>query len=379
MRGFRAILVAIIGMTTFMNVAPAATRADLAASRGTQSRSTTAARATINQNTTKSATPATKTAQRNIARTIASRGSNTSARSAGQPAIEARTVATRSAFMVPMAQTGVKSRAATTPKSGTTRRSASGGMVLGRAGTINTEFGVTGSGSISDSIIHVEIPKDLRTLPRMAAYLGLFGENNTKLPFNKNHMPVLKTFFDKMGITSITDAKDKVLVNSEGQVISGAFDGAEEPFVVKYASKQISSDQMRCEEFEGMGTDLCPNGAGEENRCIGTGCRCDVECWFHNEDGVYKCDCSEPAKVSEAGLKSVTLDKFKDLPLHLYSYYVVDRQVVVIIGQDDEGQCYAFGAVGGNLYGEGLANDCITSDDEENMQKLMLRLKDDGE
>ena len=216
MRGFRAILVAIIGMATFMDVAPAATRADLATSRGTQSRSTTAARATVKQNTTKStastATATTpKTAQRNVARTIAARDSNATAtkstvksttQATTKPAAEARTVATRSAFMVPMNQTNAKSRTATTTKSGATRRSATGGMVLGRAGTTMSDVvGFTGGGGASD-IVQVEIPEDLRTKPRMPKYLSLFG-NTGKLKFNRNHLPVLKTFLGNMGISGI--------------------------------------------------------------------------------------------------------------------------------------------------------------------------------
>lgn len=220
MKVLGTILIAITGLVAQMNVAPAATRADVFHSATSQNKTATQtanfARGVVAKNSVKSrAANATRAAGVPV---------NVLSRTAAKPV---RVVTERDATTssgVKARATNVQSRTNAPKTTSSTHRSVGTRTTLGRTGqlqpsTFNKPTNVSG-----DNYVKMIVPSELQNLTRMSEYISLSGGSDYLLLKKTNGaLPNLKTFFKNYVIKgAYSDSSyNTQVIDREGTVVSG--------------------------------------------------------------------------------------------------------------------------------------------------------------
>lgn len=228
MKVLGTILIAITGLVAQMNVAPAATRADVFRGATSQpvakSTKTNVARGAVSQNNVKSRVA--------NASSTAEVPSNVASRTVGKNTLVPIRIATDN-----VAQSGVKARATnvqsrtSTPKTSTatTRRSVANRTTLGRVGQLQPSAFNKPTNVSGDNYVQMVMPSELRNSARISDYISLSGVGNGVVLFKKTGgaLPNLQTFFKNFVIKGAYSDPDYTtqVIDREGAIVGGTVPG----------------------------------------------------------------------------------------------------------------------------------------------------------
>ena len=214
MKVLGTILIAITGLVAQMNVAPAATRADVFRGATSQpvakSTKTNVARGAVSQNDVKSRTagkntlvPVRMVTERNVVAPT-----NVTARATN---VQSRTVAPKTS-------------------TATTRRSVANRTTLGRVGQLQPSKGFKEPTNVSgDDYVKMVIPSELRNTARISDYIRLSKQGGDFMLFKKTNgaLPNLQTFFKNFVIKGAYSDPDYTtqVIDREGAIVGGTVPG----------------------------------------------------------------------------------------------------------------------------------------------------------